>query len=519
MEKRVAIVGAGVSGLLACKYASAKGFTPMVFEEQDEVGGLWNHTLESTTLQITKHLYEFSDFPWPSSVPEETPPHNTQLVEYLQSYAHKFQLLQYVNFKCKVIDVDYVGESENEMRSWDLWGGDGKAFGSKGKWILRVSHAGDDSIKEYEAEFLVLCIGRFSGLPNFPEFAPGYGAEAFSGKVMHSMDFSNMDNAAAAQFIKGKRVAVIGAGKSAIDIAFECANVNGRDKPCTMIQRGAHWMLPHHAHSWGLTDFLIFTRFVELMLHKPGEGFLSGAIATLLTPVRWGLNRLVESFIKWQMPLKKYDMIPKESFVREVSSCQIILLQPHFFDKVEDGSIVMRKSQNFTFCKEGLILDGEGVPLQVDIVIFATGYKGDEKLKNMFASPTFQNYIEGSPTSTIPLYRQIIHPRIPQLAVIGYSESLSNIFSFEMRCKWLSHFLDGAFALPSMGAMEKEIEAWEKFMKRYAGNKEFRRSCIGGVPIWYNDQICKDIGSSPRRKKGFFSELFEPYYATDYRGL
>lgn len=146
MEKRVAIVGAGISGLLACKYAVARGFTPIVFEEQDHVGGLWNHTLESTTLQVPRQLYEFSDFPWPSSI-EEMFPHNTQLTEYLRSYAQKFQLLQYVNFKCKVIDVDYVGESEDEIKCWDLWGGDGKAFGSKGKWILRVSHAADESIK------------------------------------------------------------------------------------------------------------------------------------------------------------------------------------------------------------------------------------------------------------------------------------------------------------------------------------------------------------------------------------
>lgn len=147
MEKRVGIVGAGISGLLACKYTASKGFNPIVFEEQDNVGGLWNHTLESTRLQIAKQTYQFSDFPWPSET--DTFPHNTQLVDYFQSYAEKFELLGYIKFGCKVMSIDFVGESHEEMQSWELWGGDGKAFGSKGKWILNVLNVKDDSIKVY----------------------------------------------------------------------------------------------------------------------------------------------------------------------------------------------------------------------------------------------------------------------------------------------------------------------------------------------------------------------------------
>ncbi|KAL8497736.1 hypothetical protein ACS0TY_021171 [Phlomoides rotata] len=518
MEKRVAIIGAGISGLLACKYTASIGLKPMVFEEQGNVGGLWNHTIESTRLQQIKQSFEFSDFPWPSSA--DINPRSSQLVEYLQSYALNFDLLPFIKFNSRVMSMDYVGESEQEMQSWELWAGSGKAFGSKGRWILKVLDAKDHSVKEYEAEFVVPCIGRFSGLPNIPEFAPGYGPEMFSGKVLHSMDYSAMDNASAAELIKGKRIAIIGAGKSAVDIAYECANANGNDNPCTLIQRTIHWMFPD-ARPWGVNyGFLVLNRFSELMIHKPGEGFLSSVLATLLTPLRWGVSKFVESYLRWKLPLKKYGMIPEESFVTGASGCSIFFLpNENLYDKVEDGSIVLKKSKCFTFCKQGLILDGENDPIKADIVIFATGYKGDEKLKNMFASPSFQSYIAGSPNSAIPLYRQMIQPRIPQVAIIGYSESFSNLFTFEIRCKWLAFFLDQAFELPRIKAMEKEAEAWEKYMERYAGKHKRRRACIGCVHVWYNDQLCRDIGCNSRRKKGFFSELFEPYGIADYNGL
>jgi dimethylaniline monooxygenase (N-oxide forming) len=115
-------------------------------------------------------------------------------------------------------------------------------------------------------------------------------------------------------------------------------------------------------------------------------------------------------------------------------------------------------------------------------------------------------------------YRQIIHPRIPKLAMIGYAEGISNIVSNEMRCQWLAHFLDGNIELPSIKEMEKDVKLWEDNMKQYS-RKFYWRSCIVTCGIWYNDQLCRDMKCNPRRKKGLFAELFEPYGPTDYNGL
>ncbi|KAJ1440084.1 Flavin monooxygenase FMO [Sesbania bispinosa] len=514
MERRVAIVGAGISGLLACKYVLQIGFHPIVFEVEDGIGGLWRHTIESTKLQNNKQYYRFSDFPWHSSVKDEYPS-NQQVLDYLNSYAQNFNIIPCIRFNSRVIHIDYVGVSNEEMESWELWSSNSRPFGSKGTWHITVQDTNSFSTEVHKAEFVILCLGKYSGFPNIPEFPPGQGPEVFKGRVMHSMEYSALDNETAAELIKGKRITIVGSQKSAVDIADECANANGVTYPCTIIQRTAHWLLPDYS-IWGIhLGLLYLNRFAELLVHKPGEPFLLSLVASLFSPLRWGISKFVETSLKWRLPLKKYGLVPKHSFLEDISSCQIAILPENYFDKIKEGSILIKKSQSISFCREGLIIDGEAKPLETDLVILATGYKGDQKLKNIFKSPIFQNYINGS---AIPHYRQIIHPRIPQMAIIGYAESLSNIFSNEMRCQWLAQFLDGNIEVPSIREMEKDVTMWEENMKRYGG-RYYWKSCIVSCGIWYNDMLCKDMKCNPRRKNGLFAEMFEPYGPTDYVGL
>ncbi|TKY75533.1 flavin-containing monooxygenase 1 [Spatholobus suberectus] len=489
-------------------YNVAKGFDPIVFEAKSSIGGVWTTTLDTTKLQTPKPLYQFSDFPWPSSVTQDFPDHH-QVLNYITSYAHHFDLLKHIKFNSQVQGIDFECE-DPALEAWHLWGG-------SGTWTLSVKNTQKDSTEVvYTVDFVILCIGRFSDVPNIPEFPLNKGPEVFGGKVIHSMDYASMDGQMAAEFVRGKQVTVVGFQKSALDIAMECSAVNGVNYPCTVLYRTEHWNLPDYL-PWGIPlTFLYLNRFSELMVHKPGENFLLSLIATFLAPLRWAFSKFVESHIRRKLGLKNFGMVPNHSFHQEINSCLISTVPEKFYDKVEGGSIVLKKAPRFWFCKEGILVDGEASsPLKTDLVILATGFSSDKKLKDIFLSFTFQNLIAGSPNATVPLYRECIHPQIPQLAVIGFSESVSNLYTSEMRCRWVAELLDGTFKVPSIEEMKKDVEKWDEYMKTYSG-QYYRRSCLAALHIWYNDQLCKDMHWNPRRKSGLLAELFEPYGPLDY---
>ncbi|KAL2936876.1 putative flavin-containing monooxygenase 1 [Bienertia sinuspersici] len=136
------------------------------------------------------------------------------------SYANHFDLHKHIRFNTKVVSIKYEGPSDEEIQSWDLWGGNGDPFGNKGKWSITTQDLLNQSIQVMEIDFMILCLGRFSDVPNMPEYPEGKGPEVFEGKVMHSIDYSAMDYESARNLVKGKHVTVVGFQKTALDIFY-----------------------------------------------------------------------------------------------------------------------------------------------------------------------------------------------------------------------------------------------------------------------------------------------------------
>jgi dimethylaniline monooxygenase (N-oxide forming) len=69
-------------------------------------------------------------------------------------------------------------------------------------------------------------VGRY-GVTKVPTFPPNRGPEVFHGQVLHTMDYSRTEHGDAAELIRGRRVVVVGSGKSGLYTAAQCADANG----------------------------------------------------------------------------------------------------------------------------------------------------------------------------------------------------------------------------------------------------------------------------------------------------
>ncbi len=93
-KRRVAVIGAGASGLAVAKCLLDEGLEPIVYEQSPQIGGLWNYdeTLpdgggvmyRSLRTNTSKHTLAFSDFPMPKTAPDF--PSHSEVLQYLLDF-------------------------------------------------------------------------------------------------------------------------------------------------------------------------------------------------------------------------------------------------------------------------------------------------------------------------------------------------------------------------------------------------------------------------------------------------
>jgi cation diffusion facilitator CzcD-associated flavoprotein CzcO len=188
----VCVIGAGVSGLTACKALADFGVPHTCFEASDEVGGNWyfenpngtSSAYRSLHIDISKPSISFRDFPMPDRYPDY--PHHVHIFEWLRDYADAFALRDQIRFNTRVQRAER---------------------GPAGGWQITL-----ESGARHAFDALLVCNGHHWD-PRFPDF-PG----SFDGPQIHSHDYIDPSTPLD---LYGKRVLVVGIGNSAVDIVSE----------------------------------------------------------------------------------------------------------------------------------------------------------------------------------------------------------------------------------------------------------------------------------------------------------
>eukprot|EP00069_Balaena_mysticetus_P013300 bmy_22032T0 len=101
--ERIAVIGAGVSGLSAIKVCLEEGLEPICFEGSSDIGGMWR----------------YNDYPFSDHFPNYL--HNSKIMEYLQMYVKPFHLLKHIRFLDSEMLSSRLKGSRNPMSLMGLW--------------------------------------------------------------------------------------------------------------------------------------------------------------------------------------------------------------------------------------------------------------------------------------------------------------------------------------------------------------------------------------------------------------
>jgi cation diffusion facilitator CzcD-associated flavoprotein CzcO len=334
-EVDVAIVGSGFSGLcMAIKLREAGMDDFVVLERGGAVGGTWwFNTYPGCGCDVPSHLYSFSFAPNPDW--SRTYSKQGEIEAYLQRVARDFDLGRSVRLGTTVTGAD-----------WDE---------SERRWHVETDRGA------VSARVLVSAAGALSD-PSTPEIE---GLERFRGHTFHSARWDHDYD------LKGKRVAVVGTGASAIQfvpaIAPDVAQMH-------VFQRTAPWIMPHTDRPISRRERMLYRRFPLLQRLLRGGIYSARELLVLGFVKQPRLMKLVERLARRHMD----EQISDPELRRKVEpgytiGCKRILPSNKWYPALGRDNVEL-VTDGIAEVREHSVVTGAGEEVEVDAIIFGTGF-------------------------------------------------------------------------------------------------------------------------------------------------
>ncbi|CAH1786168.1 unnamed protein product [Owenia fusiformis] len=473
-KRKIAILGAGASGLTAIKCCLDEGLEPVCFERSDDIGGLWRYTEEviddqacvakSTVINTSKEMMCYSDFPIPKEFPNYM--HNTYVMKYFRLYVDKFDLAKHIRFKTT---IGSVKKAEN--------------YSQTGKWVLELTNLNTNEETNETFDAVLVCTGHHAekNIPTFP------GLEKFKGRVLHSHEYKHVRG------YEDKNVLIVGIGNSGGDAAVEISRVS---KQVYLSTRRGAWILNRVGQN-GVPLDLIFTNRFSDVLRK-----------VVPTPI---LMSLAEGQVESRFNHEKYSLKPQHRIFQQHPT-----VNDDLPNRIICGAVQIRPDIK-QFTENGVEFDDGTTINDLDVVILATGYK--------FGFPFLDKDVIEVIENKVNLFKFVWNPDLehPTMAFIGFFQPLGAINPIaELQCRWAASVFKGDLKLPSKGLMWADIKRKQGEMaERYYNSK---RHTIQVDFVSFMDELAEQIGCKPDIWKLFKEDprlalkcLFGPCMPYQYR--
>jgi hypothetical protein len=392
---KACIIGAGCSGFTMAKRLKEHGIDYDCFELSDNIGGNWYYKnpnglsscYESLHIDTSKWRLAFEDYPVPQDWPDF--PHHSQLFQYFNDYVDHFGLRDTITFNTSV---------EQARRRED------------GDWDVTLSTG---ETRTYQWLFVANGHHWDARTPSYP------GREDFSGYQVHSHHyrdpFSPFD-------FRGKRVLVVGAGNSAMDIASELSQRPIAQRLVISMRRGV-WVLPKYMNGQP-ADKAVLPAWLPT---KIGRAMARKIIKTQLgNPEDYGLPKPDHE------PLDAHPSVSGE-----------------FLTRVGCGDIIAKGALDRFEANAAIFADGTRE--EFDAVIWATGYR--------VSFPFFDDPNLTPEDNRFPLFKRMVKPGYENLFFLALAQPLPTLVNFaEQQSKLAVAALTGAYTFPGRADMNAITE-------------------------------------------------------------
>ncbi|MFF8565909.1 SDR family NAD(P)-dependent oxidoreductase [Streptomyces albidoflavus] len=378
-----AVVGGGAAGIAAVKALAEVGLPVLGLERAEALGGLWRlagdtAAYEGLRLNTSRPRTEFSDFPMPADWPDY--PGRAQLLEYLEAYAERFGVAEHYRFGTTLVKARRDGDG------WAL-----ELEGPAGPYTERVAH-------------LVVANGH-NHTPKLPAPRP---PGRFTGTESHAHAYRVPEEFA------GRRVLVVGAGNSAMDLATE---LTGHARRVALSTRRGVWVLP------------------KRLLGRPSDQ-LNGALAAVLP---WRVRQTVSQTVlrlAGPRPAGPRLPAPRRGVLQDhptlSDSVPALIAAGHLdarpgIERFEGGAV------RFT----------DGTTEEYDHIVWCTGYRA--------TTPFLDREVVADPARLL-LYRHVFVPGDGSLSFVGLMQSTGSALPVvEAQARLVAAYRAGRWRLPERG--------------------------------------------------------------------